>query len=107
MTDRLFSGSADGTVRTWPLNSLDATVSSSMVLRGHGDAVVALRAVRDEHLDDDDELLPPRRVVSASSDGTCRLWRVAATGAPTDTALLKKSKSTKKGAATWAFVKTK
>jgi WD40 repeat protein len=60
------TGSEDGTARLWDLTAKDIA-ASSVVLRGHVDAVKALGISPDNHW-----------LVTGSEDGTARLWDLTA-----------------------------
>jgi hypothetical protein len=107
------------TTNNRPLNATQDVVSAESVLRGHRDAVVSLCALRDSDANDESEHAPPRRVVSASGDATVRVWRLTGGGAAgvggaagggggqESAPTMKRAKSSKKSASSWAFVKTK
>lgn len=81
VTDRIFSGSLDGAVCVWPLDSESDTVAPLCTLSGHSEAVVQLLSTGGADGVDDKEYdlaakLARRRVVSCSLDGTVRIWRL-------------------------------
>ena len=63
----LASGSADGTVRLWDMDNLDAAPSDrvNLIFKGHS------RWVRNVEVDPNDNYL-----ISGSADGTARLWKL-------------------------------